>query len=110
MPGQIIERGERTWLVRVYVGRDQQTGKRKYDGHTVHGTKKDAQAYLNGALRERDLGTFAGVAHTTMGVLFDDVLKDYQINGKDYDWAARVVRVHLRPLFGSIKAAAVGTE
>ena len=50
-PKAHIQRGERTWLVRIYVGREQ--GKRKYDNHTVHGTKKDAQAYLNGKLRER---------------------------------------------------------
>ena len=62
MAGQIIQRGERTWLVRLYVGRVQ--GKRKYDGHTVHGTKKDAQAYLNAKLRERDLGTYASERHT----------------------------------------------
>jgi hypothetical protein len=85
MAGQIIERGERTWLVRIYVGRDQQTGKRRYEGHTVHGTKKDAQTYLNGKMRERDLGTYASVQHTLMGALFDDLLADYKIdrNGPD---------------------------
>src|SRR5215831_7709605 len=80
MPGQIIQRGERAWLVRVYVGRDPQTGKRKYDGHTVHGTKKDAQTYLNGKLRERDLGTYASVQKTLVGALLDGLLSDYKIN------------------------------
>ena len=28
--GQIIARGTGTWLVRVYLGRDSQTGTRKY--------------------------------------------------------------------------------
>lgn len=28
--GQIIARGQSTWLVRVYQGRDPQTGTRKY--------------------------------------------------------------------------------
>ena len=28
--GQIIGRGRNTWLVRVYLGRDPQTGTRKY--------------------------------------------------------------------------------
>jgi integrase len=110
MPGQIIPRGERTWLVRIYVGRDAQTGKRKYDGHTVHGTKKDAQTYLNGKLRERDLGIYASVQHTLMGALFDDLLADYKINGKSYSWVDDVVRVHLRPYFGAMKAATVGTD
>jgi integrase len=108
MPGQIIERGERTWLVRVYTGRDAQ-GKRQYVGHTVHGTKKDAQTWLNNALREKDLGTFAGVQHTTMNALFDDVLEDYRVNGQDHEWAEGVVRVRLRPHFGAMKASKVGT-
>ena len=110
MPGQIIPRGERAWLVRVYVGRDLQTGKRKYEGHTVHGTKKDAQTYLNGKMRERDLGTYAGITHTLMGSLFDDLLADYKINGKSYDWVSDVVRVHLGPFFGRVKAASIGTD
>lgn len=110
MAGQIIERGERTWLVRIFVGRDPQTGKRKYEGHTVHGTKKDAQTYLNGKLRERDLGIYASVQHTLMGALLDDLLADYRINGKRHDWAELVVRVHLRPFFGATKAASLGTE
>jgi hypothetical protein len=110
MPWQIIQRGERAWLVRVYVGRDQQTGKRKYDGHMVHGTKKDAQTYLNGKLRERDLGIYASVQNTLAGALLDDLLSDYRINGKSYNWVDDVVRVHLRPFFGSMRASTVGTE
>lgn len=58
MAGQLIQRGERTWLVRVFLGRDTQTGKRKYHNKTIRGNRKDAQRYLNGVLREIDLGTF----------------------------------------------------
>jgi hypothetical protein len=109
MAGQIISRGERTHLVRLYVGRDPQTGKRKYEGHTVHGTKKDAPAYLNGKLRERDLGMYASVQSVTIGVLLDDLLADYKM-GKRYDWAGLVVRVHLRPFFGGMKVTSLGTD
>jgi hypothetical protein len=42
-------RGDRRWLIRVYLGRDQETNKRKYH-------KRAAQAYLTRRLRERDLG------------------------------------------------------
>ena len=38
MPGQIISRGERRWLVRIYLGEDA-TGKRRYHNHTVRGAK-----------------------------------------------------------------------
>jgi integrase len=106
----MIPRGERTWLVRIYTGRDPQTGKRTYANHTVHGTKKDAQQYLNGVLRERDLGTFAGVNTVRVGALLDDLLRDYRVNGKSINWVEDVVRVHLRPFFGAMKAASVGTD
>ena len=32
--GQIIARGERRWLVRVYLGRDRETRKRTYHNRT----------------------------------------------------------------------------
>ena len=35
--GQIVARGSSTWLVRVYLGRDPQTVKRKYHNQTIHG-------------------------------------------------------------------------
>lgn len=110
MAGQIIPRGDHTWLVRIYIGRDPQTKKRKYEGHMVHGTKRDAQSYLNGKMRERDLGIYASVQHTIMDALFDDLLADYRINGKCYEWAESKVRVNLRPFFGGMKAATVGTD
>ncbi len=51
MAGQIIRRGDRKWLVRIYLG----TGKRRYHNHTVRGSKKDAERYRTAALRSRDL-------------------------------------------------------
>jgi len=35
--GQIVRRGPSTWLVRIYVGRDPETRRRKYVGKFVHG-------------------------------------------------------------------------
>lgn len=52
--GQIIARGKRTWLVRVYTGRVPETQKRAYLNKTIHGIRRDAQEYLNHALVERD--------------------------------------------------------
>ena len=54
MAGQIIARGEPTWLVQVYVGRDSETGKRQYQSKTVHG-KEESQRYLNEVLPDRDM-------------------------------------------------------
>jgi hypothetical protein len=44
--GQIIARGERRWLVRVYLGRDHETRKRTYHNRTIYGSVRCAQAYL----------------------------------------------------------------
>ncbi|MBA3569086.1 MAG: site-specific integrase [Pyrinomonadaceae bacterium] len=55
MAGQIIKRGDKTWLVRIYLGRGTD-GRRQYQNHTVHGVKKNAQAWLTDALRKQDLG------------------------------------------------------
>ncbi len=110
MPGQIIFRSRNTWLVRVYLGRDP-SGKRVYENKTIHGNKKDAEIYLNAALRRRDLGgTEAGAQQTLVGELLDDLLTDYRINGKDYHWAERKVRLHVRPFFGVMRARNLTTS
>ena len=39
MAGQIIKRSEKIYLVRIFMGKDQRTGKRRYINKTIHGTK-----------------------------------------------------------------------
>jgi integrase len=75
MAGQIIRRGDNNFMVRVFLGRDPQTGKRRYHNKTVRGPKKDAQRYLNGVLRELDLGTFVEPSTQSFGEYLDEWLK-----------------------------------
>ena len=56
MAGQITKRSADSYTVRVFIGRDPNTGKRKYDNQTVRGNKKDAQKVLNAMLRKKDMG------------------------------------------------------
>jgi len=60
--GQIISRGASTWLVRVYLGRDPQTGTRKYHNQTIHGPFREAQRFLNLKLQQRDNGRVSRAA------------------------------------------------
>jgi integrase len=108
--GSIIARGDRTWLVRIFMERDPQTGKRLYHAKTIHGSKKDAQRYLNGVNTNRDLGVFATTTDPPVGTLLDSLVLDYATNCKSVMWAELVVRVHLRPFFGSMGASKVGTD
>ena len=69
--GQIIGRAPRTWVVRVYVGRDAETKKRKYLNKTIHGGLRDAQAHLNRMLGERDLGRNLDSSKQTLNQYLD---------------------------------------
>ena len=74
--GQIIARGHRKWLVRWHVGQDSATAKyRRYKAKTVHGTKRDAQAFLNGVLRSQDLGTYIDPIRITVNQYLDEWLE-----------------------------------
>jgi hypothetical protein len=54
--GQLISRGPCTWLVRVSLGRDRETGTRKYHNKTIRGSLHEARTYLSGKLQKRDIG------------------------------------------------------
>ena len=110
MAGQLIRRGDRKWLVRIYMGADPQTGKRQYFNHMVNGNKKDAEAYLNGSLRDKDLGVFAAPSKIMMSELFDDLLRDYRTNNKSAGWAEMTVEKHLRPSFDNVRAAKLTSD
>lgn len=53
--GQLISRGTKTWRVRVSLGRDPETGTRKYNNKTIHGSFREAQNYLITRLQERGI-------------------------------------------------------
>jgi hypothetical protein len=44
--GQIIARGDRRWLIRVYLGRDHETNKRNYHNRTIHGSMREVGAKI----------------------------------------------------------------
>lgn len=69
--GQIVRRGARTWLVRVYNGRDPETKTRSYLNHTVYGGLRDAQAHLNKMLGERDRGRNLDSSKQTLNDFLD---------------------------------------
>jgi hypothetical protein len=62
----VVAPGDRRWLIRVYLGRDHETKKRNYHSRTIHGSLREAQAYLTKKLRERDLGRDSEGAKVTL--------------------------------------------
>ena len=65
MAGQIIKRGDKTWMVRIFMGRDGK-GKRRYLNKTLRGTKKKAETYLSKTLTEISAGTFVEASPLTV--------------------------------------------
>jgi integrase len=57
MAGQVIKRGDKVWLVRIFLGRNE-NGMRRYLNKTIKGTKKDANTYLSKTLADISTGTF----------------------------------------------------
>lgn len=63
--GQMIPRGEKTWLLRVYLGRDEH-GKRKYHSTMVGGSQTQARRELTRLLRSVDTKTLVRPCHQTL--------------------------------------------
>jgi integrase len=110
MAGQIISRGKSTWLVRVFLGRDPDTGKRRYHNKTIRGNKKDAEGVLTDLLKSRNAGLLSvGSESLMIGELIDDVVRDYRINGQSVQWAG-ILAAHLRPMFGTMAVSSIRTK
>ena len=102
--GQIVARGRRTWLLRVFLGRDRDTGTRKYRNRTVHGSVRDAQASLNQMLQERDLNRFSPSSTITLDQYLNQWLETAakpRLRAKSYTDYEALLRVHIRPALGS---------
>ncbi len=105
MTGQLIQRGESTWLVRVFLGRDPETGKRKYHNKTIRGNKKVAQKYLNATLRERDLNSFVEPSSITLNVYLDQWLKTAvkpRLRENTYTEYKGPLKRYVRPALGNL--------
>jgi len=106
----IVNRGRNKWLVRVYLGKDPATGKRRYHNKTIHGRKKDAQAYLNKVLRQKDLGTFVEPSRKTVNEFLDEwldtVVKQRVRERTFHDYKGQLGR-YVRPTLGEIPLAAI---
>ena len=102
--GQIIARGERTWLVRIFMGRDPEYGKRQYHNKTVHGTRKDAQAYLNQAQRDRDLGMFFEPSRMSLDQYLDKWIETAakpKLRAKTHRDYEALLKRYVRPALGT---------
>jgi integrase len=101
--GQIVNRGQRRWLVRVFLGRDRETRRRRYHNRTVHGTARRAQEYLTKILRERDLGRGLEGSEITLNEFLDrwfETAAKPKLREKSYRSYEGLLQRYIRPMLG----------
>jgi integrase len=108
--GQIVRRGDRTWLVRVYNGRDPESKKRRYLNKTVRGRLRDAQSHLNKMLGERDGGRNLDSSKQTLNQFLDrwlEVCAKPRLRAKSFQDYEGLLRRYVRPCLGAKTLATV---
>jgi hypothetical protein len=102
--GQIIARGQSTWLVRVYIGRDPETGTRKYHNQTIHGPFREAQRFLNLKLQQRVNGRVSRAVVMSLNQFLDQWLATVvkaRVRSRTFKDYETLLRLHIRPALGS---------
>lgn len=108
--GQILGRGRHRWLVRVFLGRDRETRKRRYHSRIIRGSVRHAQTYLNKVLREHDLGRQVDGADVTLNEYLDPWLETAakpRLREKSYRSYESLLRRYVRPSLGARNLAAI---
>lgn len=109
--GQIIARGQNTWLVRIYQRRDPETKTRKYLNQTIHDPYREAQRFVNLKLQQRDLNRTPRAAAITLNQFLDQWLatsakpKLRARTFHNYEW---LLRLYIRPALGTKLIGTIG--
>ncbi len=109
MAGQIIKRGEHTWVVRIYDGCNE-SGKRRYLNKTIKGNKKDAEKYLNSTLTAISTGTFVEPSPMTVNGFLDKWLLSAakpKVSERTFVEYEALLRRYVREPLGKIKLSAL---
>src|SRR5687768_4751071 len=102
--GSLQQRGESSWRVRVFIGRDDR-GQRRYVERSVRGSKPEAQRVMARLITEVDEGRHVAGAIPTFGELLDRWLdvKATVVEGTTLDGYRWVADAYLRPALGGVR-------
>lgn len=106
--GQIIEKGENKFLIRIYLGRDGE-GKRQYVSEQITGTRADAEKALTSKLHESDSGRLVITPRVTTGEFLDQWLESIEtsIEPRTLLFYGDYIRRYLKPQLGKVKVSAL---
>jgi integrase len=106
--GQVIRRGENTFLVRIYLGTSD-TGKRDYYNRTVRGSKKDADKVMMELVRRRDAGEPLEESKQTFAAYAEDWLQQRasSLNPDTIQSYRRMLKQHAFPKLGNRRISGI---
>lgn len=110
--GQVIPRGDDTFLIRIYLGENPKTGRRRYSNETFHGTEPKANKRLREKLSERDGGHHVEPSKLTVGEHLDNWLKRVRLRVQPQtadDYADKLER-YVRPYLGGRRLSSITFE
>ena len=105
MKGHIRKRSKGSWTLWIDLGRDPETGKRKQQTMTVHGTKRDAERELRATLTRLEEGAYVKPAKLTVGEYLNQWIESYVVTNtspRTVEGYQLIVRRHLIPNLGTI--------
>ncbi len=105
MKGHIRQRGPKTWAIKLYLGRDPITGKKKDKWHTFHGSKRDSQAEAARLIHELKTGAYVEPSRLTVADYLEKWLVDHarhNVSAKTFERYTEIVRKHVTPALGNI--------
>lgn len=107
MPGSMRQRGENSWNLRVYAGRDPVTGRKISVERTVRGNKREASKVLAAMVAEVDRRPVTAVGKNTVAVLCREWLDHAapSFSPKTVETTRMYIEDPIVPLLGSIPVA-----
>ena len=102
--GHIRQRGEKSWAIKIDIGANPVTGKRRSKWHTVHGTKRDAEKECRRLLTQLDNEKYIEPSKLTVAAYLTQWLNDsarHAVSPKTYERYAEIVNKHLVPSLGA---------
>ncbi|MDI6871906.1 MAG: site-specific integrase [Bacillota bacterium] len=104
MKGHIRRRGDDSWAVVIYLGKDA-AGKDRYRWYSVKGTKKQAEAKLAELLSSMNQGGYVEPSRLTVAEYLKKWLAEAvepSVKPKTHQWYKMIVDRHLAPALGRI--------
>src|SRR5262245_30905786 len=106
MQGHLRKRGKDSWALVVDLGKDPETGKRRQQRQTVHGTKREAETELRKLLHTIETGGYVKPAKLTMTDFLGEWLDDYAATNtspRTLEGYQGMVKRYLVPHIGTVR-------